>query len=155
MNTFSNLRAGLVLLFSIFLLTIVTVPTVLAQTKSTAEPEIIHESFTEARFVELQASGEFILIDVFATWCPTCAKQQKVLKAFGEQHPDAPLHTLQIDFDKQKKWVKHFKAPRQSTLILYKGEEQIWFSVAETNQKKIFAELNAALNKETNSCSGS
>ena len=149
MNTISRLRAGLVLPISLFLLMIFAVPTLSAQTDSTAVQEIVHESFTEARFVELQAAGEYVLIDIFATWCPTCAKQQKVLTSFREQHPDAPLHMLQIDFDDQKKWVKHFKAPRQSTLILYKGEEQIWFSVAQTRQDEIFAELNVVLSQET------
>ena len=155
MNVLSNLRAGLVPSLSVFLLMIITVPTVLAQEESVVARDIIHEAFTEERFVELQAADEFVLIDVFATWCPTCAKQQKVLDAFREAHPDAPLHMLQIDFDEQKKWVKHFKAPRQSTLILYKGEQQLWFSVAETKQEKIFAALIKALSEETDKTSGS
>lgn len=155
MNVLSNLRAGLVPFLSIFLLMIITVPEILAQEESVDAPDIVHEAFTEARFVELQAAGDLILIDIFATWCPTCAKQQKVLDAFREAHPDAPIHMLQIDYDEQKEWVVHFKAPRQSTLILYKGEQQLWFSVAETNQEKIFAALNKALTEETGKTSGS
>ena len=155
MTVLPKLRAGLVLSLFSCLFMILTVPAVLAQEESVGAPDVIHEAFTEARFVELQAAGEFILIDIFATWCPTCAKQQKVLDAFRESHPDARLHMLQIDFDEQKEWVMHFKAPRQSTLILYKGEQQLWFSVAETNQKKIFEALNTALNGETNNTTGS
>lgn len=155
MTVLPKLRAGLVLSLFSCLFMILTVPAVLAQEESVGAPDVIHEAFTEARFVELQAAGEFILIDIFATWCPTCAKQQKVLDAFRESHPDARLHMLQIDFDEQKEWVMHFKAPRQSTLILYKGEQQLWFSVAETNQKKIFEALNTALNGETNTTTGS
>jgi hypothetical protein len=48
---------------------------------------------------------------------------------------------LQVDFDSQKDWVTYFNAPRQSTLALYRGEEQLWFSVAQTKQDTIFAEL--------------
>ena len=155
MTVLPKLRAGLVLSLFSCLFMILTVPAVLAQEESVGAPDVIHEAFTEARFVELQAAGEFILIDIFATWCPTCAKQQKVLDAFRESHPDARLHMLQIDFDEQKEWVMHFKAPRQSTLILYKGEQQLWFSVAETNQKKIFEALNMALRGETNTATDS
>lgn len=155
MTVLPKLRAGLVLSLFSCLFMILTVPAVLAQEESVGAPDVIHEAFTEARFVELQAAGEFILIDIFATWCPTCAKQQKVLDAFRESHPDARLHMLQIDFDEQKEWVMHFKAPRQSTLILYKGEQQLWFSVAETNQKKIFEALNTALRGETNTATDS
>lgn len=102
------------------------------------------EAFTQERFESLQAEGALILLDVFAKWCPTCAKQQDVLGAYQEEHPDVPLHILQIDFDDQKKWVKKFKAPRQSTLILYQGEEQVWFNVAATSPDVIFAALNEA-----------
>jgi len=102
------------------------------------------EDFTEERFEELQAQNALILIDVFADWCPTCAEQQKVLAAFRDQHPDVPIHTLSVDFDRQKEWVKHFKAPRQSTLILFRGDEQIWFSVAETRADRITDQLLAA-----------
>jgi thioredoxin 1 len=100
--------------------------------------------FTPERFAELQEQNALVLLDVFATWCPTCARQQKVLADYREQHPDVPLHTLTIDFDQQKEFVRTYGAPRQSTLILYRGEERIWFSVAETRADVIFAELNKA-----------
>ena len=57
------------------------------------------EAFTQERFEALQAEGALILLDVFADWCPTCAKQQEVLAAYQEERPDVPLHILQIDFD--------------------------------------------------------
>jgi thioredoxin 1 len=103
------------------------------------------EAFTDARFAELQAQGAVILVDIWADWCPTCAEQQRVLKAFQEENPDAELHILQVNFDTQKPVVTRFAAPRQSTLILYRGEERLWFSVAETRRDAIFTRLNDAL----------
>jgi thioredoxin 1 len=100
--------------------------------------------FTRERFEALQEQNALILLDVFATWCPTCAQQQKVLAEFRQQHPDVPLHTLTIDFDDQKEFVRQFAAPRQSTLIVYRGKERVWFSVAETRAEVIFAELHKA-----------
>lgn len=99
------------------------------------------ESFSEARFEALQAEGALVLVDVFADWCPTCAAQQEILATFREEHPDVPLHVLTVDFDKQKKWVKHFKAPRQSTFVLFKGGEQVWFAVTETRQEEVFKQI--------------
>jgi thioredoxin 1 len=106
------------------------------------------EPFSHERFLALQAQNAVVLIDVFADWCPTCAQQQRVLAAFQETHPDVPLHILTVDFDTRKDLVTQFKAPRQSTLILYRGEEQIWFSVAETRQAVIFEELLGALERQ-------
>lgn len=102
------------------------------------------EAFTQERFHDLQAENALILIDVFADWCPTCAIQQDVLAEFRAEHPEVSLHTLTVDFDEQKEWVSHFDAPRQSTLILYRGEEQLWFSVAETRADRIVNEILAA-----------
>lgn len=100
--------------------------------------------FTEERFEALQERGALILVDVHADWCPTCKSQQKVLDAFRAEHPDVPLHVLKVDFDEQKKWVRHFEAPRQSTLILYRGEEQVWFGVAENRRDVIFRRILSA-----------
>jgi thiol-disulfide isomerase/thioredoxin len=85
------------------------------------------EPFSPERFAALQAKGELVLVDIFATWCPVCAEQQKVLQAYRERHPDVTLHILEVDFDKNKEWVRQFRAPRQSTLILFRGKEQRWY----------------------------
>lgn len=103
------------------------------------------ETFTDERFEELQSEEAVILIDIWASWCPTCAQQQNVLAAFQAEHPDADFHILQVDFDERKDLVTRFEAPRQSTLILYRGEERLWFSVAETRRDRIFGELLAAI----------
>ena len=101
------------------------------------------EDFTPERFAALQEEGAHILIDVYATWCPDCKKQQEVLGEYQQQYPDSNIHFLKVDFDEQKEWVTHFRAPRQSTLILFSGEEQVWFSVAETRRDEIFNALNS------------
>lgn len=107
------------------------------------------ESFTQERFDELTANGEVVLVDIFATWCPTCAKQREVLEAYQAANPNSELHILEVDFDDQKDVVRQFRAPRQSTLYLYKGEEQVWFSVAETSADVITGEIAKALGSGT------
>lgn len=107
-----------------------------------AEPS--GEPFTETRFRALQAEKALILVDVTASWCPTCARQAKAIAAYREAHPSVPLHVLSVDFDAQKEWVKTFKAPRQSTLILFRGSEQVWFSVAEQDERVIADAIDEA-----------
>ncbi|MEM7053363.1 MAG: thioredoxin family protein [Pseudomonadota bacterium] len=103
------------------------------------------EPFSEQRFESLQAEGALVLVDVWATWCPTCKRQREILAEFQDEHPEVDFTILEVDFDDDKNWVKKFRAPRQSTLTLYRGEEQIWFSVAETREDVIFEQLlNAA-----------
>ena len=103
-------------------------------------------SFTMEEFNQLKAEGKPILVDVYATWCPTCKKQQTVIENYFKNNPDSELNVLHVNFDTQKKIVSMFKAPRQSTLILFKGEERIWFSVAETRANVIEENIAKALN---------
>ena len=109
-----------------------------------ANAGVSREAFTEERFSALQDEDALVLIDVWARWCPTCAAQKKVLDRYAAERPDSPLQILVVDYDDQKEWVRHFRAPRQSTFLLYRGDEQLWFSVAETNADKIFQALDSA-----------
>ncbi|MFW5432172.1 MAG: thioredoxin family protein [Methylophilaceae bacterium] len=129
LNPFKQMLAAFVLLFSF----------TLNATASTDEP------YTEARFKALQEAGEVVLLDIHATWCTTCAKQQAALNKYIAKNPESKFHILKIDFDKQKKVVRQFRAPRQSTFLLYKGQEQFWFSVAESRYDVIAAELDKAI----------
>lgn len=102
------------------------------------------EPFSEERFEELQSSGEVILVEVFADWCSTCAKQQELLKQYREENPDKQFYILEVDFDRDKQFVRKLRAPRQSTLLVFQGENQFWYSVAETRYEVIARELNKA-----------
>lgn len=118
------------------------------QSEATAQMEQ-EMDFTMERFEKLQDQGALILIDIYADWCPTCKKQQEILANFREQHPKVELYTLTVNFDKQKKWVKHFNAPRQSTFILFRGTQKVWFSVAETRASVITEKLLSAVRQQT------
>jgi thiol-disulfide isomerase/thioredoxin len=100
--------------------------------------------FTKAKFEELQSQGKVVLVDIHAKWCSTCKKQQKALKTYFEKNSERELHVLKVDFDDQKDIVKLFRAPRQSTFVLFKGKEQLWFSVAETRYEVIEENLEKA-----------
>lgn len=103
------------------------------------------EPFSYERFEALQKSGEVVLIDIHADWCPTCSRQTEQLSKYQTENPDKQFHILQVNFDDQKEVVRHFRAPRQSTLLIYKGDEQFWYSVAETRYQEIAAQLDRAI----------
>mgnify|MGYP006272841235 CR=1 FL=1 len=102
------------------------------------------EPYTPERLAELQAQGALVLVDVFADWCPTCARQQAVLDRYVEERPEVDLHVLEVDFDEDRQSVRDLRAPRQSTLLLFRGEQQYWYSVAETREEVIFEAIDRA-----------
>ena len=104
------------------------------------------QPFSQEVFEQLQKDNKVVLVDIHADWCSTCAKQQKLLQTYSEKHPERELHVLQVDFDNQKDVVKAFRAPRQSTMLLYKGDMQFWYAVAETREEVITEEIEKAFN---------
>lgn len=103
------------------------------------------ETYTQKAFDDAQKAGIPVLIDVYAAWCPTCERQQTILNRYFKNNPGSPIKVLVIDFDKDKQWVTQYKAPRQSTLMIYKNHQQTWFSVAPTSRRVIEEALNLAL----------
>lgn len=103
------------------------------------------EPFSDERFGALQDDGALVLVDIWATWCPTCARQREILAEFQQAHPEVDLTILEVDYDDDKDLVRRFRAPRQSTLLLFRGEEQLWFSVAETREAVIYEQLLSAV----------
>ena len=99
--------------------------------------------FLKTTFDQLQAEGRPVLVDVYASWCPTCERQQWILQDYFVANPDSQLTVLVVDFDEDKQWVKFFKAPRQSTLLLFSQGQRAWFSVAETRKRVIFDALSS------------
>lgn len=101
--------------------------------------------FNEQQFADFQASGIPVLVDVYAKWCPTCERQQIILKRYFKENPTSPIRVMVVDFDDQKQWVTYFRAPRQSSLFIYQHNKQQWFSVAETRTHMIEAEFSKYL----------
>ena len=101
--------------------------------------------FDAAAFAAAQKAGKPILIDVFATWCPTCRAQNPILTQLTREPKFDNMVVFKVDFDEQKADVRALKATSQSTLIVYTGETEKGRSVGDTNQASIEALLDKAL----------
>jgi len=106
------------------------------------------EPFTKERFAELQAEDHVVIVDVYASWCPTCESQQVIFKRYSKLHPENKFHVLIIDYDKQKDLVAEYGAPRQATLYLFKGKERLWSAVAARKYRVISKALDSAFEME-------
>jgi thiol-disulfide isomerase/thioredoxin len=99
------------------------------------------EAFSSERLDSLQKSGETVLVDVFATWCPTCKRQGAILDELMAEPEFADLAGLKLDWDVDRRIARELGAPRQSTLILFRGGKRIGMSVAETDPQRLRAFL--------------
>ena len=101
--------------------------------------------YTPAAFDAAQRAGKPILVEIHATWCPTCAAQAPILAALEKESKFKDLVVVHVDFDSQKDAVRRFGARMQSTLITFKGGKETGRSVADTNADSIAALLGKAI----------
>lgn len=94
-------------------------------------------------FQQAQAAGKSILVDVTAPWCPTCKQQRPVVQEIEKSTPN--LVVYEVDFDSAKDVLKRFRVQSQSTLIVFKGGNEVGRSTGETNPANIKALVSKGL----------
>ena len=98
-------------------------------------------AFDQAAFAAAQKAGKPILVDIWASWCPTCAQQKPIIEKLAADPAFKDLVILKVDFDSQKDVVRGFGARSQSTLIVFRGEREQGRSVGDTDAVSIRALL--------------
>lgn len=98
----------------------------------TYTPEALEQALTE---------GETVFLDFKASWCTTCAAQERVITALREANPayDEAMTFMAVDWDEWKgeDIVSEMNIPRRSTLVVLRGEEELGRVVAETSEESI------------------
>ena len=101
------------------------------------------QPFDMNAFQQAQAAGKSILIDVTAPWCPTCKQQRPVVQEIEKSTPN--LVVYEVDFDSAKDVLKRFRVQSQSTLIVFKGANEVGRSTGETDPANIKALVSKSL----------
>ncbi len=101
--------------------------------------------FDQKAFDAAQAAGKPILVEVTAPWCPVCKAQAPILSQLRNDAQFKELVTFNIDFDSQKDLLRNFNVQKQSTLIVFKGKQEMGRSTGDTNAGTITALLGKSI----------
>ncbi len=101
--------------------------------------------FSKAAFEATQKNGKPVVVEIAASWCPTCKVQAAIISELSALPKYKDLAVFVVDFDGQKEVVRSFKAQSQSTLIVFKGEKEVGRLVGDTNKTTIEAMLAKSL----------
>ena len=100
--------------------------------------------YSSSAFAAAQAADARILVDISATWCPTCKAQKPIVDSLGAQPENNDLVIFDVDFDAEKDVVRGLNASMQSTLIAFRGYKETGRSVGDTDQDSIAALLHSS-----------
>ena len=93
-------------------------------------------------------AGKIVLLDFWASWCSTCAAQERVLAALKAENPayEENIMFFVVDWDEHGKGElsKALNIPRRSTLVALKGRQELGRIVAGTSEADIKALLDTA-----------
>lgn len=102
--------------------------------------------YSQQEFDQLTAEGKPVLLDISATWCPTCKQQKPIIESLMKQPAYKDVTALMIDFDANKPTLKKFKVTSQSTLVAFKGAKEVGRSVGDTNPDGIEGLIKKSVN---------
>ncbi len=95
------------------------------------------------------ADGKTVFVDFAATWCSTCARQERVLADLRAENPayDEAMTFVKVDWDAygDHEVSKSRGIPRRSTLLVLRGEDELGRIVAGTSESDIKALLDTGL----------
>lgn len=108
----------------------------------------------EPGLVEKQLkTGDTVFLDFKASWCSTCAAQERVINTLKSENSDyeAKITFIDVDWDAYGKseLVKRMNIPRRSTLVVLKGDQELGRIVAQTGTSQIKALMDTALRAAT------
>jgi thiol-disulfide isomerase/thioredoxin len=93
--------------------------------------------------------GKVVLLDFWASWCSTCAAQERVLAELKAENPayETSIAFFVVDWDAYGKGELStaLNIPRRSTLVALKGRQELGRIVAGTGKAEIKALLDMAL----------
>jgi thioredoxin 1 len=102
-------------------------------------------TYSQQAFAAAQAAGKPILLHITAPWCPTCKAQRPILSKLEATPKFKNLVVLNIDFDTSKPLLRTLHVAQQSTLIVYKGKQEVGRSTGDTDPASIAALLGKAI----------
>ncbi len=106
-------------------------------------------AYTPGLAEEAMRRGDRIILNFHATWCSTCARQERIMDQLRAANPayDRDLTLIRIDWDlfSTAELTRRLAVPRRSTIVALRGETELGRSVAGTALAEIRALFDAAL----------
>lgn len=122
-----------------FLKTLMLAITALFVMPAAANAQAAMTEYSASEFRAAQEEGRTIVVDVHASWCPTCRAQAPIINELRSDPRLADALFVRVNFDDDRAFLRAHRVSRQSTILVFNGAEEKGRSIAETNRDRLRA----------------
>ena len=99
-------------------------------------------TFNKELFDKAQSEGKFVVVSSWIKYCYSCAGQMKIL-----QNAEKDFENIKyFSFDVTNKEISNiFKVEYQTTLLIFKNNEEIYRSIGETSKEEIYKAIESSI----------
>ena len=106
-------------------------------------------TFNKESFDKAQSQGKIVIVSSWIKYCTSCASQMKVLNTAKKNGELSDIKFDNIEyfaFDVTDKNISNFfNVQYQTTLLIFKGNKEVYRSIGETSEKLIYEALKASI----------
>jgi thioredoxin 1 len=102
------------------------------------------ERYDSRAFKSAIASGP-VVVHVSAEWCLVCRAQKPILAALAKERQLASAKFVNVDFDKDREFLKTYRVANQSVILVFKNGQEVTRLAGTTDAAKIRSGVLGAL----------
>ena len=106
-------------------------------------------TFNRELFDKAQADGKIVIVSSWIKYCSSCAKQMNVLETAKKEGELSDIKFDNIEyftFDVTNREIANlFNVKYQTTLLIFKDDQEVYRSIGETTENLIYEALKASI----------
>ena len=99
-------------------------------------------TFKKELFDKAQADGKVVIVSSWIKYCTSCASQMKVLDKAKNDFDNIEYFKFAVT---NKEIAQMFDVQYQTTLLIFKNNEEVHRSIGQTNKDKIYSIIESVL----------
>ena len=99
-------------------------------------------TFDNDIFNKAQSDGKTVIVSSWIKYCTSCASQMKALKDVEKDFDNLIYLTFDVT---NREIAKQLNIQFQTTLVIYKNNEEVYRSLGELSKDKIYKAINSVI----------
>ena len=99
-------------------------------------------TFSKDLFDKAQSDGKVVVVSSWIKYCSSCASQMKVLNKAKNDFENIEYFTFEVT---NREIADLLKVQYQTTLLIFKNNEEVYRSIGETSREEIYKALKSSI----------